>query len=329
VPSLLVRERLGKDLGGWVADGIIAPETAATLARRYEPSGFGPGQIVRYCGIVGGLLAVFGLLGLLGAISGSKLVGAILVGGVAAAFLYYGLRMSLDPLTAYANSAKILIALGAVGVAAAVGLLASAAAVEDRNIVEVVGLLAIPVMGLLAYQSRNTFLLVLALIAFFHWVGSFTSMFGRSGYEVEIQDPRLMSLVAFGVIVVGVAHERSRASLLRLPRFHVAYQAMGLLYLNLSLLILSIDWRKESALPWVIVFTLATIGQILAGARLHNPTLLGFGVTFLFIDLYTRFHERFWDRLDKGLFFLLGGLGLFGAGAAAEVLLRRAQRSEQ
>jgi hypothetical protein len=328
LPSVLVKERLARDLGSWVADGIISQESAEILGRRYERAGFGLAQIIRYCGIVGGLLAIFGLLGLVGALAQSKIVGGVLVGGVAAAFLYYGLRMSLDPLTAYPNSARMLIALGAVGLAAAVGLFASAAAVEDRHLGGVVGLVVIPVIGFLAYQSRNTFLLTLGLIAFFHWVGSFTAMFGRSSYDLSVQDPRLMCMVALGVLCVGIAHERSRAALLRTPRFHVAYQAMGLVYLNLSLLILSIEWRDEAALPWVIVFTLATIGQILAGARLHSSTLLGFGVTFLFIDLYTRFHERFWDQLGKGLFFLFGGLGLLGAGAAAEALLRRARRSD-
>ena len=31
----------------------------------------------------------------------------------------------------------------------------------------------------------------------------------------------------------------------------------------------------------------------------------GFGLTFLFINLYTRFFEHFWDHMHKAIFFAL------------------------
>jgi hypothetical protein len=178
----------------------------------------------------------------------------------------------------------------------------------------------------LAYLTRNLFLLILGLLGLFHWLGSWTGMFGHASYAFDVQDPRLMSLASLGVIGVGLVHEHHLQ--VRAPRFHEAYQVVGLLYLNVSLLILSIDgWHLDRLLPWVAVFTAATLLQIVAGARLHSPRFLGFGVTFLFIDLFTRFHEHFWDRLGKGLFFLVGGCGLFIAGAVAEQILRRSVRS--
>ena len=57
----------------------------------------------------------------------------------------------------------------------------------------------------------------------------------------------------------------------------------------------------------MLLFTAAGIAQIVAGARLHDARLSGFGIVFLAIDLYTRFFEHFWDRLSAGLFFLLAG----------------------
>ena len=60
-------------------------------------------------------------------------------------------------------------------------------------------------------------------------------------------------------------------------------------------------------LDWVLVFTLAGIAQIVAGARLHDARFTGFGIVFLAINLYTRFFEHFWDQLSAGAFFLIAG----------------------
>ena len=49
--------------------------------------------------------------------------------------------------------------------------------------------------------------------------------------------------------------------------------------------------------------------------------MLGFGVTTLAIDLFTRYYEGFWEKLDKGFFFLWGGVVLLGLGHGLERLL--------
>ena len=46
--------------------------------------------------------------------------------------------------------------------------------------------------------------------------------------------------------------------------------------------------------------------------------LRGYGLTFLGINLYTRFFETFWNSMDKGLFFLILGGSLWLLGSKAE-----------
>ena len=58
----------------------------------------------------------------------------------------------------------------------------------------------------------------------------------------------------------------------------------------------------------MLVFTVACIAQIVAGARLKDSRFTGFGIVFLGINLYTRFYEYFWDELSRALFFSLAGL---------------------
>ena len=316
-----IRERLRDDIQLWQADGLISEPTAALLRLRYEHRALGVAGVIKYLGLVGGLLAFFGLLGLIGAMADSEIFAALLVLATGAGLFYLGLRLSLDPRNHYAVSSKAVLALGSVALASGPGITAHAAHVSEGHIVFVVGLLWLPLVFVLAYRCKNAFLLILGVLALFHWVGSWNSMLGRSTYAFEIQDPRVMAAVALAAFAVGIHHERRLQE--RTLRFFRVYEALGLLYLDMSLLILSLEGWHGRGLSYALLLTLAALAQIVAGARLKNGLVIGFGVTFLSIDLYTRYYEQFWDRLDRGLFFLIGGALLFGAGAACERLLPR------
>jgi uncharacterized membrane protein len=321
-----VRERLAQDVSAWLVDGLISRPAHDVLRERYGAAGLGVGQAVKTLGIAGGILAFFGLLGLVAAMSRSQVVGALLMLASGAMLTAWGLRLALDKLGRYSNSSKSLLMLGVTTAALGMGLGVDGMGVHGQQTVFVTGFLVVVPLIFLAYRFSNTFLLVLGLIALFHWVGSWTEMLGRSTYGVFIEDPRVMSLFALGAVVVGVYHERE----LRFStgRFYQAYETVGLIYLNLSLLGLTIvahgGWGSREM--WIAVLSAAAIAEIVAGARLHNPLLTGFGVTIFAINIFTRYYERFWNRLHRGEFFLLGGLSLFAAGMACEVILRRMQR---
>jgi len=314
-------ERLAEDVQLWLADGLISTDTAFVLRQRYGAPGFGWATLVKYLGISGGLFAFLGILGFVTAISGSKGFGGFVLTLLGGAGLFWGLRLARDAQDRYALSSKIVTALGAVALASGAGLTGAALELGDSAILVFTGAVVVPLLTALAYQNKNPFLLIVAVLALFHWVGTWDQMWGHSTYEIDVQDPKLMSAAALLVFGIGCWHER--AVYQKMPRFYRVYQALGLFYFNLSLLILSIDGSTQKCLPWVIALTLAGIAQIALGARLHNGLVLGFGVTTVVIDVFTRYYERFWDTLDKGLFFLLGGLVLFGLGFALERTLPR------
>ncbi len=320
-----VREQLAQDVSLWLADGLVPKATHDLLRQRYGAYEFGLAQIIKYFGIAGGLIAFFGLLGLVAAISKSMVAAAFLLLAAGGALTAAGIRLSIDKLGRYASSSKAVLMLGVVAAALGLGLAASELGLKDAAIIQATGLAILIPLGFLAYRYRNTFLLSLALIHFFHWVGTWTSMFGRSTYAIFIQDPRLMSLAALAAIGVGVYHELHLRN--QTGRFFQAYETLGLIYLNLSLLILSIEGgRWGPADFWILMLALTSIAEIVAGARLHNPLLTGFGVTTFAINVYTRYYETFWNRMHTGVFFLLGGVSLFAAGLACEIVLRRSQQ---
>ena len=64
------------------------------------------------------------------------------------------------------------------------------------------------------------------------------------------------------------------------------------------------------------------------GLRHDNDITKGFGLTFLGINLYTRFFELFWDNLHKAIFFALLGASFWYIGSKAETIWNLGKREE-
>ena len=319
MPSQAVKEKLAADVGLWRNEGMISPEAYQTLRSRYDVAGFGVVIFIKYLGITGGLFAGLGLLSLFTVISSVKLV-PFLAGGISVAFFAVGLVLWRDPLGRYIHSSKIVMALGGLSWAASVGSLHLLSEEIQGPLVFAAGLLSIPALGYAAYRNRNVILLIIALLGTLHWIGSGSWMMGRSTYAFSIQDPKWMIPVSLLFVAIGIYHERK---LLReTHRFYQAWESLGLVYLNTSLLILSI-YPRSGALVYIALLSLAAVGQMLLGAWLKNRLLIGFGVTAMGVNLFTRYHERFWDQLDAGLFFLFGGAVLFAVAVALESAIRK------
>jgi hypothetical protein len=320
--SSAVKQRLAQDVGQWITDGLIGAEAAAPLRTRWDQPGLGLAQIVKYLSLSGALLIAFGLFGAIAAASGSPLFAGVMVCGAGSAGLYFGVLLARDRAGRYAASCNVVLALGFLAFALGAGLIAAGVGLRTEAAVVGAGALTLPIGFFLAYTYRNTFLLVLSLLSLFHWVGSWTHMSGDSSYVFSIQEPLVMAPAALCAVAFGVYTERVLADGRNWPRFHHAYQATGLVYLNMSLLILGFEGTPTQTRGFIALWALAGTAQIIAGARLHSPLLTAFGVTALAINLYTRYYEHFWDAMDAGLFMLVGGVVMFAVGMACERSLR-------
>jgi uncharacterized membrane protein len=316
---------LRQDITIWFADGIVDEATLTILQERYESQRFGWIGVVKYLGITGGLLAFFGIVGMITALTKSDILATIVLGSVGGGVTYWGLRLAGDNRDRYAVSSKVVLTLGVVLWTGAIGVLAGIMGMKEEEVLLITGLFSLPIGFFLAYRSRNQYLLIVVLLGLFHWIGSWNAMWGRSTYVFSVQDPRVMSLAALTAIVVGAYHEWRLYP--KTGRFYLAWESLGLLYLNMSLLILSIWSHQETAsIAWILVFTTVTLAQIVLGAAWQNGLFRGFGITFFAINVFTRFHELFWDQLQLGQYLLAGGGLLFILGACTECVVRMLRR---
>lgn len=317
-----IKERLREDIAVWFMDGVIDEATLKVLQERYETHRFGWVGVVRYIGITGGLLAFFGIVGLIAAVTKSVAFAAIVFGGLGGLITYWGLRWSDDLGNRYAVSSKVVLTLGVVLWTSAIGMLAGEFGIKEDALLLVTGLISLPIGFFLAYRNRNQYLLIVVLLGLYHWLGAWNGMLGRSTYAFSVQDPRVMSIAAIVGVVIGVYHERHLYP--KTGRFYRVWETLGLLYLNMSLLSLSI-WgsHESSSVGWILAFTVATLAQIVLGAKWQNGLFRGFGITFFAINLFTRYHEFFWKPLDLGQNLLVVGGMLLIVGGGTDAVVRK------
>lgn len=110
--------------------------------------------------------------------------------------------------------------------------------------------------------------------------------------------------------------------------FQVTY-IIGMMYLFFSLWLLSVfgnfgtlaEWygvKQISLFYWAIVSAVACVISIFVGLKYRDDIAREFGITFLFINLYTRYFEYFWDSWHKALFFCVLAASFWVIGRRAE-----------
>jgi hypothetical protein len=166
------------------------------------------------------------------------------------------------------------------------------------------------------------------LLSLGSWFGTETGyMSGWGAYYLGMNFP--LRFVLFGGVLIGLSLLFKRYAHFR-DFAHSTY-VMGLLYLFIALWILSIfgnygdlnSWynvKQYELLHWGVLFAFIAIIAIVYGLKHDDATSRGFGITFLFINLYTKYFEFFWNGMHKAIFFILLAASFWWIGRHAEKL---------
>ncbi|MGJ8647220.1 MAG: hypothetical protein ACSHXJ_10005 [Marinomonas colpomeniae] len=186
-------------------------------------------------------------------------------------------------------------------------------------------LLAALVYGLLGLWFPSKLVWLFSLISLGSWFGAETGYYsGWGAYYLGMNYPLRFILVGLVLIFCGsyiFNHWQSRSEFVRPTR------AIGLLYLFIALWILSLFgntasfWHRAEHFElfgWSLLFAVAACASIYHGVKHDDGMTRGFGLTFLFINLYTKFFEYFWEDTDKAIFFTILALSFWYLGARAE-----------
>lgn len=318
----------------WKTEGLLPEVQAGLLANTIEVQPFDWRRLAKYsfwvaliC-IVTAVSAAFAdrvLIELLERLfEAPHLIKCAGMSALAAGLYWWGMtRRTKHPDRSYSNEAILFL-----------GVLATAAAIYELGRVLDTGsghfslllLLSCIVYGVLGIAMESNLIWVFALASLGGWMGTETGY--RSGwgaYYLGMNYP--LRFILFGGVLTGVALALETHSLAK--RFFRSTLVMGLLYLFIALWIMSIfgnygdmhAWERAKQIElfhWSILFGLIACGAIYHGLKYENGITKGFGLTFLFINLYTRYFELFWNSLHKALLFTLLGISFWYLGTRAE-----------
>ncbi len=233
-------------------------------------------------------------------------------------------RKNRHPYKVYSNEA--IFFLGVVTTAISIGFFGSAIDTGSGHF-SLLLLLAAIVYGLLGLWFPSKLVWLFSLLSLGSWFGAETGyVSGWGAYYLGMNYP--LRFVLFGSVLIACGSYVFNQWQAR-REFLDSTKAVGLLYLFIALWIMSIFgnytdsdlWRSAKQIElfhWSVLFAVAAIAAIYHGVKYDDGMTRGFGLTFIFINLYTRFFEYFWEGTHKAIFFALLALSFWYLGSRAE-----------
>lgn len=325
---------LNDTINEWETNGTITKETAETLKSSYSIRPFDFKKLAKYsfwvaiiCVVTsfGAIIADEFLIDLIESFFSSSDIGLCLTFAFLAAAIYYaGLkRRQKRPEKIFSN--ETIIFIGVLLTAASIGYLGKALDSGSGHF-SILFLLSTAIYAGLALWFPSKLVWLFSLISLGSWFGTETGyVSGWGAYFLGMNYP--LRFVLFGGILVGASFLLKNSS--KFSDFHKPTYIMGLLYLFISLWILSIfgnygdmhswyDVKQIELFHWGLIFGLVAIGAIYYGLKNDDYTSRSFGITFLFINLYTKYFEYFWNGTHKAIFFVILAVSFWFIGQRAE-----------
>lgn len=318
----------------WETDETISGETAEKLRNSFSVKPFDWKRLAKYSfwiAIICGAIALQALITdrslieqiekLFTSSDAGLCISFVLLAG-AAYFLGFK-RRRRKPEKIFSN--EFIIFSGVLFTAASVGYLGRMLD-SDSGHFSLLFLLSFVIYGIIGLWLRSKLVWIFAIISFGSWFGTETGyVSGWGAYFLGMNYP--LRFILFGVLLIAAGYYMQRKA--KLTFFYKGTYVMGLLYLFISLWMLSIfgnygdieQWyevKQTELFYWGILFAVAAIGAIYFGLKTDDNVSKSFGITFLFINLYTRYFEYFWNAADKAIFFSVLAISFWFIGWKAE-----------
>lgn len=174
-------------------------------------------------------------------------------------------------------------------------------------------LIAIIVYALIAMYLHSALVGIVAILSLIGWWGAQTYFWsGGTPYFIGMNYPFRFGLFAVVLLLIFILAGR-------VLQFKQYWQPIRVfLWLNLCLTwwALSVfgnsatisEWteiRQKHFWYWAVAYSVFTISMAAYGLKKKDDLLRDLGLAFLLVNIYTRYFEYFWDKTNKGLFFVI------------------------
>ncbi|MCF8009376.1 MAG: DUF2157 domain-containing protein [Halanaerobiales bacterium] len=311
-----------KEIEEWHNKDIIEEGLYRRLSSMYQENEWDFTTIIKWALIIGAVMIGIGLISFISFVIQSIIFAILILSALSLSGYYYGFKLKQRDFKYYfPKTGNALIAISSLLLGA--DIFAINRFLFNEGIYWTTLILVISIIYLfIAYFKENTLVLVFSLLGFAAWFGAETGyMSGWGAYYLGLNYPMRFAVISPIIILIGYFHKKLDLSV---PESFIrTYYSFGLLFVNLSLWILSIfghqggldNWGFSSNNIELIFFSIVWLTAdaiiFLIGAKFKDKMFVGYAVTFIILNLYTRYFEYFWDKMYKSLFFIvLGGISI-------------------
>jgi len=325
---------LDEMLERWQQDRLLSESEVQKLRASYEAKSFDWRRLAQYsfwiamaCGVVslGALLIDDKILNYLTKLYDTPDSIISLLSAAVAGFLYWlsFKRKKTLPMQEFSNDAIIFTAV--MLTANAIAYLGKAIGTGESHF-SILILFSVLIYGILAFVFKSRIIWVFVLISLGAWFGTETGYLSRGNlYFLGMNYP--LRFVAFGLALTLLSVWMRNIKWFSI--FHLSTYISGMIYLFVSLWLISVfgnfgtldQWygiKQISLFYWALISAAACGISIFAGLKYRDDVAREFGITFLFLNIYTRYFEYFWDSWHKALFFSVLAASFWFIGRRAE-----------
>ena len=318
----------------WQSEQLLSEQDVKKLRSSYETKAFDWRRLAQYsfwiamaCGVIslGALLIDKQMLLLIERIYDTPDSAICLLSAIVAIVLYFFSfkRRITHPKEIFSNDALIFTAV--MLTANAIAYLGKAIGNGGSHFSLLI-LFSVFIYGILAYIFKSKLIWAFVLISLGAWFGTETGYISRwDWYFLGMNYP--LRFVFFGLVVILLSYFLKDHK--KLGMFYYTTYISGMIYLFVSLWLISVFGNFDSLEVWygvrqIHLFYFAIISavacgiSILIGLKYRDDVAREFGITFLFLNLYTRYFEYFWDSWHKAVFFCILAASFWVIGKRAE-----------
>jgi len=326
------KEVIVRAISNWQEREYIDEKVAAKLHDSLQEKPFNWKSLAFYAfifALVSLLIAVLSifadkeLLQLIDAIiETSYTVKTISFGILTAAFYYLDIRYTRNKITTNKYSKELFSLLAAISFSITIGFIAFLLGVEENPGVLI--LVASAIYISIAFYRKKEMYWLFGLISLIIAYGAITAHHSNAD-DMFMKMNIIMRFAVFSGILLGICRLlKPKLS----PFYHYTY-SFFLVFSFVSLWLLSIsgnysdynDWleiRQYQLWFYSLILLTASIIAIVVGIKQEDSWLKNTGVVFVFLNLYTRYFEYFWDSMHKALFFAIIAISFWIVGKQAE-----------
>lgn len=316
-----------RELKKWNKDNLITDDQFETLSKRYRDDYIDWQPIIKAIMITGIIMVAIGFIAFISFYIFSLYFIAFLFALLfLSGFIIDEVLKRKDIYLPKTSSA--IIAISSIFLSGFIFTLSYIITHNKDNFI-LLSLISIILFFIIAYIKRNYAVLSIAIIGLITWYGF--EGFDISGIDLTLNNYIRFIITSILMFLIGITDINKKLGE-RYSNFTIIYYTVGILYLNIILAIMSIfgnnlepiifEYGSSELLIYSLLFLFIDIIIFIIGYKLKISSIVRYSIFFVILNMYIRYFEYFYLRMNTWMFFIILGLSTILIGVIIERIIK-------